>query len=50
MKQKDYVPSHKRKGFDERKVIKLRPYKDFKWTGKHFTEGAAALGTRRRDK
>jgi hypothetical protein len=48
--KKDYVPSHKREGFDESKVRKLRPYKNFKWTGKYFNEGASALGGRRRDK
>jgi len=49
MSKKHYVPSSKRKEFDESKVIKLRPYKDFKWTGKGFDEGAAVLGGRKRD-
>jgi hypothetical protein len=50
MKNKDYIPSHLREGFDEKKVKKLRPYKNHKWTGKHFDEGAATLGGRGRDK
>ena len=47
MKKSDYVPSHKREGFKEESVRVLRPYRDFRWTGRYFD---TKVGKRRRDK
>ncbi len=44
---KKYVPAAKRPGFDESKVRRLRPYKDFDWTGGKFDQ---TRGSRTRDK
>lgn len=42
MSKKGYIPSHEREGFDEKKVKKLRPYKEggsFNYGGDRFDRG-----------
>jgi hypothetical protein len=45
--KKDYVPLEEREDFDERKVRKLKPHKNYRYQGTHFD--TVRPGARRRD-